>query len=158
MSNSTLSEPAVSGASMSGVPMPGLLPRRSLGGDLLIRIRQNIGLVTAIGLFCVVYLFYHFEHPKGFSSAVFVQNADEVFTLAMVAMAQTLPVLAAGLDLSVGAVMTMVGCIARYVMSSAAEAEALNRLAHADGIPFAIVGGMAAIHFGYPAITVATPH
>src|SRR5438105_12050093 len=31
--------------------------------------------------------------------------------------------------------------------------EALNRLAHADGIPLAIVGGLAAIHFGYPAIT-----
>jgi hypothetical protein len=31
--------------------------------------------------------------------------------------------------------------------------EALNRLAHADGIPLAIVEGLAAIHFGYPAIT-----
>ena len=31
--------------------------------------------------------------------------------------------------------------------------EALNRLAHADEIPLAIVGGLAAIHFGYPAIT-----
>ncbi|MBV9590464.1 MAG: ABC transporter permease, partial [Hyphomicrobiales bacterium] len=101
--------------------MPATWPRRRLGGDLLIRLRQNIGLVTAIGLFCVIYLFYHFAHPKGFSSAVFVQNADEVFTLAMVAMAQTLPVLAAGLDLSVGAVMTMVGCLASYLMSGAAQ-------------------------------------
>src|SRR5437016_5476004 len=31
--------------------------------------------------------------------------------------------------------------------------EALNHLAHADQIPLAIVGGLAAIHFGYPAIT-----
>jgi hypothetical protein len=31
--------------------------------------------------------------------------------------------------------------------------EALNRLAHADGIPLAIVDVLAAIHFGYPAIT-----
>ena len=31
--------------------------------------------------------------------------------------------------------------------------EALNRLAHADGIPLAIVNGLAAINFGYPAIT-----
>lgn len=31
--------------------------------------------------------------------------------------------------------------------------EALNRLAIADGIPLAIVGGLAAIHFGYPAVT-----
>ncbi len=31
--------------------------------------------------------------------------------------------------------------------------EALNRLSQNDGIPLAIVGGLAAIHFGYPAIT-----
>ena len=149
MSNSTLSEPAVSGASMSGVPMPGLLPRRSLGGDLLIRIRQNIGLVTAIGLFCVVYLFYHFAHPKGFSSAVFVQNADEVFTLAMVAMAQTLPVLAAGLDLSVGAVMTMVGCIASYLLSGAAEGTPIEfTLGGAHHVLAVLPGGIAGIMTG----------
>ena len=42
-------------------------------------------------LFCIVYLLYHVAHPKGFSSAVLVQNSDEVFTLALVAMAQTVP-------------------------------------------------------------------
>jgi hypothetical protein len=31
--------------------------------------------------------------------------------------------------------------------------DALNRLALANGTPFAVVGGLAAIHFGYPAIT-----
>ena len=64
---------------------------------------------------------YHLAHPKGFSSAVLVQNSDEVFTLAMVAMAQTVPVLTAGLDLSVGALMTMVGCFASYLFSGAAD-------------------------------------
>jgi ribose transport system permease protein len=34
-------------------------------------------------------------------------------------MAQTVPVLAAGLDLSVGALMTMVGCFASYLLSGA---------------------------------------
>jgi ribose transport system permease protein len=111
----------MSSASSSSASGSGTSHAASPGGDLLIRLRQNIGLVTAIGLFCVVYLFYHLSHPKGFSSAVLVQNADEVFTLAMVAMAQTLPVLAAGLDLSVGAVMTMVGCVASYLLSGAAQ-------------------------------------
>jgi hypothetical protein len=40
--------------------------------------------------------------------------------------------------------------------------EALNRLSLATGTPLAVVGGMAAIHFGYPAITedvdVVAPH
>ena len=94
--------------------------------NLAIRLRQNFGLVTAILLFVVVYLFYHLSHPKGFSSAVLVQNGDEVFTLAMVAMAQTVPVLAAGLDLSVGALMTMVGCFASYLLSGAAEGTPLS--------------------------------
>ena len=46
-----------------------------------------------------------------------VQNANEAFSLALVAMAQTVPVLAGGLDLSVGAVMTLVGCIASHLLS-----------------------------------------
>ncbi len=95
--------------------------RAPMSSDLAIRIRQNFAFLTAVALFCVVYLLYHFAHPKGFSSAVFVQNGDEVFTLALVAMAQTVPVLAGGLDLSVGALMTMVGCFASYLLSGAPE-------------------------------------
>src|ERR1700734_3048061 len=74
--------------------------RPPMSSNLAIRLRQNFALVTAIVLFCVVYLFYHLSHPKGFSSAVLVQNGDEVFTLAMVAMAQTVPVLMAGLPIN----------------------------------------------------------
>jgi ribose transport system permease protein len=91
-----------------------------MSSDLAIRLRQNFAFLTAVALFCVAYLLYHLAHPKGFSSAVLVQNGDEVFTLAMVAMAQTVPVLAAGLDLSVGAMMTMVGCFASYLLSGEA--------------------------------------
>src|SRR5215471_17143212 len=85
--------------------------------NVAIRARQNVGLVTAILLFCILYLFYNLAHPKGFSPAVLVQNSDEIFALAMLAMAQTVPVLASGLDLSVGAVMTMVGCFASYLLT-----------------------------------------
>jgi ribose transport system permease protein len=87
--------------------------------DLAIRARQNVGLLTAILLFCILYLLYNLAHPKGFSSAVLVQNGDEIFALAMLAMAQTVPVLMSGLDLSVGAVMTMVGCFASYLLTGA---------------------------------------
>ncbi|MDN3278195.1 ABC transporter permease [Frankia sp. RB7] len=85
--------------------------------DVAIRVRQNIGIVTAVLLFSILYLLYNLSHPKGFSSAVLVQNGDEIFALAMLAMAQTVPVLASGLDLSVGAVMTMVGCFASYLLT-----------------------------------------
>lgn len=88
--------------------------------DLAIRLRHNIGLATAVALFCGFYLLYNLAHPKGFSSAVLVQNIDEVFALAMLAMAQTVPVLMSGLDLSVGAVMTMVCCFASYLLAGTA--------------------------------------
>src|SRR5689334_750124 len=85
--------------------------------DIAVRARQNVGFVTAILLFCILYLLYNLAHPKGFSSAVLVQNGDEIFALAMLAMAQTVPVLMSGLDLSVGAVMTMVACFASYLLT-----------------------------------------
>ena len=86
------------------------------GGDLGLRLRQNMGLLGSIILFAVLYLLYSLAHPKGFTSQVLVQNADEAFSLALLAMAQTLPVLAGGLDLSVGAVMTMVNCLASVLV------------------------------------------
>jgi ribose transport system permease protein len=102
------------------------MPVRPMLDDVAIKIRQNVGIVTAIVLFCVLYLLYHLAHPKGFSSAVLVQNGDEIFALAMLAMAQTVPVLASGLDLSVGAVMTMVGCFASYLLTGAANGAPLH--------------------------------
>src|ERR1700733_6502914 len=99
--------------------------RRPMPNNLAIRLRQNIPFVTALALFCVIYSLYHLAHPKGFSSAVLVQNGNEVFTLAMVAMAQTVPVLMGGLDLSVGALMTMVDCFASYLLSGTPDGLAL---------------------------------
>ncbi|PJA60819.1 MAG: ABC transporter permease [Rhodobacterales bacterium CG_4_9_14_3_um_filter_71_31] len=85
--------------------------------DLRIRVRQSAGLLTAIGLCAALYLFYNLNHPRGFSSAVLIQNSNEAFALAMVAMAQTLPVLLGGIDLSVGAVLTLVNVAASHVMN-----------------------------------------
>ncbi len=77
---------------------------------------RNLGLALAILLFVIFYGVYNALHPKGFSPAVLIQNSNESFALIMVAMAQTVPVLAGGLDLSVGAVMTLVNCIASHVL------------------------------------------
>src|SRR5215469_14400154 len=99
------------------MPQPRSVP--SMLDDVAIRIRQNVGIVTAVLLFCVLYVLYNLAHPRGFSSAVLVQNGNEIFALAMLAMAQTVPVLTSGLDLSVGAVMTMVGCFASYLLTGA---------------------------------------
>jgi ribose transport system permease protein len=86
-------------------------------GDLALKARQNAGLIGAIALFLAFYVFYNLFHPRGFSTQVLVQNSNEAFALALVAMAQTVPVLMGGLDLSVGAVMTMVNCLASNLLS-----------------------------------------
>jgi ribose transport system permease protein len=78
---------------------------------------RNLGLALAILLFVLFYGVYNSLHPKGFSPAVLIQNSNESFALVMAAMAQTVPVLAGGLDLSVGAVMTLVNCLASHVMT-----------------------------------------
>ena len=84
--------------------------------DLRIRLGHNLGPLLALALFLVFYLVYNFYHPRGFSGQILVQNANESFVLVMVAMAQTLPALIGGLDLSVGAVMTMVNTLASHLM------------------------------------------
>lgn len=80
-------------------------------------LQQNLGFASALLLLAAIYLVYNMLHPRGFSSAVFVQNANETAAIAFVAMAQTIPVLAGGLDLSVGAVMTLTSCIASVLVN-----------------------------------------
>ncbi|MBX3574448.1 MAG: ABC transporter permease [Mesorhizobium sp.] len=85
-------------------------------------LQQNLGFASALLLLLTIYLVYNMLHPRGFSSAVAVQNANETAAIAFVAMAQTIPVLMGGLDLSVGAVMTLTNCIAsEFVNGSPAE-------------------------------------
>ena len=85
--------------------------------DLKIRVSQNAPVLTALVIFVLFYVFYNMNHPRGFSVAVLIQNSNEVFALAMVAMAQTVPVLLGGLDLSVGAIMTLVNTIASHLLN-----------------------------------------
>lgn len=80
-------------------------------------LRQNAGFATSLLLLAALYIPYNLLHPRGFSSALLVQNANETAAIAFVAMAQTLPVLIGGLDLSVGAVMTLTNTIASELLN-----------------------------------------
>jgi ribose transport system permease protein len=65
-------------------------------------------LVTAVAFF----ILYVSNHPVGLTAAVATTAANKGVLLALVAMAQTLPVLTAGLDLSVGMVFVLANCVA----------------------------------------------
>jgi ribose transport system permease protein len=64
--------------------------------------------VTAVAFFVV----YFANHPAGLTANVATTAANKGALLAFVAMAQTLPVLTAGLDLSVGMVLVLTNCVA----------------------------------------------
>lgn len=87
--------------------------------DLRLRLQQNLGPLLALALFVLFYGVYNAYHPKGFTGQVLVQNANESLALVMAAMAQTVPVLAGGLDLSVGPVMTLANCLASHLVTGA---------------------------------------
>jgi ribose transport system permease protein len=80
-------------------------------------LRQNRGFAGALALFAALFITYNLMHQRGFSTAVLVQNANESVAIGFVAMAQTVPVLMGGLDLSVGAVMTLTACIASVLVN-----------------------------------------
>jgi ribose transport system permease protein len=97
--------------------------------NLRLRLSQNIGLLIAIALFAMLYTLYSQMHPKGWTVDLFVQNANESLALIFVAMAQTVPVLTGGLDLSAGATMTLVNCLASTLLSGSPGAMALGFVA-----------------------------
>lgn len=129
-------------------------PARSRG--LALRLRQNAGLLGAVGLFVLFYGVYNLNHPRGFSQAVLIQNANEVFTIALVAMAQTVPVILGGLDLSVGAVMTLVNCLASHLVAGSPGEIALGVAAClAAGTAFGFLNGCVVV-FGRIQPIIAT--
>lgn len=79
--------------------------------------RQNRGFYGALAMLIALFLVYNIMHPRGFSTNVLIQNANESVVIAFVAIAQTIPVLMGGLDLSVGAVMTLTACIASWLVN-----------------------------------------
>lgn len=114
---------------------------------LVIAVQQNRGFAAALAGFAGLYLVYHLLHPRGFSSAVLVQNANEAVALAFVAMAQTLPVLAGGLDLSVGAVMTLCSCVASLLVNGAPHQIAFGMVVTLlCGTGFGLLNGLVVVH------------
>lgn len=96
--------------------------------SLLLAIRQKTGVLIAGLIFIGLYGAYHAHHPNGFTSQVLGQNVNESMALVFAAMAQTVPILIGGIDLSVGAVMTMTNCLASHLLTGSAWHVALGIL------------------------------
>lgn len=115
--------------------------------DLRLRLSQNLGPLLALGLFMLFYGVYNAYHPKGFTTTVLIQNANESLALVLAAMAQTIPILAGGLDLSVGAVMTLTNCLASHLVVGGGWLALLGSIAClAFGTLAGLVNGLIVVH------------
>lgn len=77
---------------------------------------EQRGTLIAIGIFVVMFIIYVSNHPAGFTVNVVQTAANKGVLLAFIAMAQTLVVITAGIDLSVGMVFTLTNCLASWIV------------------------------------------
>ena len=77
---------------------------------------EQRGTLAALGLFIVMFAIYTGNHPAGFSANVVQTAANKGVLLAFVAMAQTLVVITAGIDLSVGMIFLLSNCLASWLV------------------------------------------
>ncbi|GIL01174.1 MAG: sugar ABC transporter permease [Alphaproteobacteria bacterium] len=114
---------------------------------VLAGVRHNPGFAIALVLFGALYLVYNMMHPRGFSGAVLIQNVNESVAIVFLAMAQTVPVLMGGLDLSVGAIMTLTNCIASELVIGTPGQIAFGMAATlASGTAFGLMNGLIVVY------------
>jgi ribose transport system permease protein len=97
--------------------------------DWAYRLAPHRGLLFAFATFAVMFALFISHHPAGFSSNVINTAANKGALLALVAIAQTLPVLTAGLDLSVGMVFVLSNCLASTLVTGSPSHAALGVVA-----------------------------
>ena len=77
---------------------------------------EQRGTLLAIGLFIAMFLIYTTNHPAGFSANMVQTASNKAVLLAFVAMAQALVVITAGIDLSIGMILTLTNCLASWIV------------------------------------------
>jgi ribose transport system permease protein len=92
--------------------------------DWRYRLAEQRGTLLALGIFILMFAIYLFNHPaiagNGFTARavgnVVQTAANKGVLLALVAMAQALVVITAGIDLSVGMICILANCVASYIV------------------------------------------
>ncbi|MEJ8853435.1 ABC transporter permease [Variovorax robiniae] len=84
--------------------------------DWRFHFREHFGAYAALAMFVVIFALYITKHQTGWTVPVLTTAANKGVLLAIVAMAQTLPVLTSGIDLSVGMVFVLANCLASHLV------------------------------------------
>ncbi|MDQ2632926.1 MAG: ABC transporter permease [Pseudomonadota bacterium] len=77
---------------------------------------EQRGTLLALGIFVLMFIIYTSNHPAGFTANVVQTASNKGVLLAFIAMAQTLVVLTAGIDLSVGMIFVLTNCLASWLV------------------------------------------
>lgn len=84
------------------------------------------GLLISVAIFAAMFAFYGWKQEVGLSASMVNTAANKGALLALVAMAQTIPVLTGGLDLSVGTVFMLSNCLAATIVNGDPRMTALG--------------------------------
>ncbi len=84
--------------------------------DWKFHLREHRGAYAAALMFVLIFALYIVKHQAGWTTPVITTAANKGVLLAIVAMAQTIPVLTAGIDLSVGMVFVLANCVASHLV------------------------------------------
>ena len=84
------------------------------------------GALVAAAIFVAMFAVYGMAQPMGLSADVVNTAANKGALLALVAMAQTVPVLTGGLDLSVGMIFLLTNCLASIIVNGNAAMTVLG--------------------------------
>ena len=87
---------------------------------------EHKGTLLALTMFVVMFAIYTSNHPAGFSANVVNTAANKGVLLALVAMAQSMVVITAGIDLSVGMVFVLANCLASSIVVGSPAMTALG--------------------------------
>ncbi|PSJ62609.1 ABC transporter permease [Kumtagia ephedrae] len=85
--------------------------------------------LMAVGIFALMFLIYVANHPAGLTANVVQTASNKGVLLAFVAMAQTLVVITAGIDLSVGMIFILTNCLASWLVVGTAMETTLGLFA-----------------------------
>ena len=77
---------------------------------------EQRGTLLALGIFVVMFVIYTSNHQAGFTANVVQTASNKGVLLAFIAMAQTLVVITAGIDLSVGMIFILTNCLASWLV------------------------------------------
>jgi ribose transport system permease protein len=77
---------------------------------------EQKGTLLALGIFVVMFVIYTSNHQAGFTANVVQTASNKGVLLAFIAMAQTLVVITAGIDLSVGMIFILTNCLASMLV------------------------------------------